>query len=257
MDILQAIIIAIIEGITEFIPVSSTGHMILASTFMGISQTDFVKSFEIIIQLGAILAVLLIYWEKLKHDFDLIKKILVAFVPTATIGFVFYKLIKTLFDASIVSYMLIIWGLIFIVLELFYRKKEFNISSLDNISYKKAFLIGVFQCFAMIPGTSRSGATIVGAMLLGINRSVASNFSFLLAIPTMFAATGYDLLKNYYLFIHNGGKDFFILLVGFIVAFFVSYIVVKWFLSFIKKHTFVLFGIYRIILGIITLKFFL
>lgn len=255
MDILSAIILGIIEGLTEFLPVSSTGHMILSANLMGLEQTEFLKAFEIIIQLGAIMAVVLIFKEKVFKDFNLWKKLIAAFIPTGVIGLLLHKIIKSLFDPSIVAYMLIFWGVIFIIIELLHKKKEnYSITTIEDISYKKAIAIGFAQCFAMVPGTSRSGATIIGGLLLGMNRKIASEFSFLLAIPTMMAATGYDILKN-----HNSfsSENILPLLVGFVVSFIVAYGVIKWFLAFIRKHTFIPFGIYRVIVGVVFLLFIL
>jgi undecaprenyl-diphosphatase len=250
MDIFHAFVLGVVEGITEFLPVSSTGHMILASKLMGLEQSDFVKTFEVVIQLGSILAVVFAFKERIFKDFELWKRLIVAFLPTAVLGFTLYKLIKSLFAPSTVAYMLIIGGIVFIVIELFYKEKEHHIEDVDQVSYKQAFAIGLFQSLAMIPGTSRSGATIIGGLLLGLKRKTAAEFSFLLAVPTMFAATGYDLLKHYQEFdlSHIGA-----LAVGFVTAFIVALAVIKWFLSFIERHTFIVFGVYRIIVGVLFL----
>jgi undecaprenyl-diphosphatase len=246
MNELYAFILGIVEGLTEFLPVSSTGHLILASKLLHIGQGDFEKSFEIIIQLGAILSVIIIYFEKLIKDYETLKKILIAFVPSGLLGFTFYKIIKNvLFNYFIVSISLIIWGVIFLIVEYYLRnRKVFN----NNISYTKAFIIGLFQSFALIPGTSRSGATIVGGLVLGLSRKSAVEFSFLLSIPTMVIATGYDLLKNYHSF---NNAEFHLLLIGFITSFVFAYISVKWLLNFISNHNFIPFAIYRIILGLV------
>ncbi len=254
MGILESIILGIVEGITEFLPISSTGHLILASHIMGIQQTTAHKTFEVAIQLGSILAVVFLYRERLFKDIDLWKRLIVAFIPTGILGFLLYKLIKSLFSSYVVSIMLIVGGIIFILIEYLHRNKEYPIKSLDKISYPKAFLIGVFQSFAMIPGTSRSGASIIGGLILGLDRKVAAEFSFLLAVPTMFVATGYDIFKNY--------KDFqpenwTTLITGFVTAFIFAVISIKFLLGFIKKHTFIPFGIYRIIVGILFFLIFL
>ena len=260
MNFLQAIILGIVEGITEFLPISSTAHMMIVSEFLKLTQSDFVKSFEIIIQLGAILAVFVIYFKSIiKNGFDNIKKIIVAFIPTAIIGFVLYKIVKTFLMGNnlIIVISLLIGGVGLIVIEKlssFARsatadKKEENILDFSSISYKKSALIGIFQSIAMIPGISRSAATIIGGTLIGIERQVIVDFSFVLAIPTMAAATGYDVLKNYNIILSSG--NFAVLAVGFVVAFIVSYIVAKWFLKFIKKYNFIPFGIYRIIIAIV------
>lgn len=240
MNILHAIILSIVEGVTEFLPVSSTGHMILASTLLAVTETNFVKSFEIIIQLGAILAVLVLYWRKLFTDKNTFIRVAVAFVPTAIVGLVLYTYIKDVLLGNpwIVVWSLGIGGVLLILLEKFHKEKQKSMSIAD------AFVIGIAQSVSIVPGVSRAAATIVGALLLGINRQTAVEFSFLLAIPTMAAATGLDLLKN--------GKSFTggqieILLIGFIGAFITALITVKWFIDFVKSHTFIPFAIYRII----------
>jgi len=176
----------------------------------------------------------------------------IAFLPTAILGFTLYKIIKSLFSPYTVAYMLIIGGILFLIVEYFYKEKEHHIDKVDKVSFKQAFLIGLFQSLAMVPGTSRSGATIIGGLLIGLKRKTAAEFSFLLAVPTMLAATSYDILKNYQEF---DTSNISALIVGFITAFIVALIIIKWFLNFIKKHSFISFGIYRIILGIIFLAF--
>ena len=250
MELIQAIILGIVEGVTEFLPISSTGHMILASKLMGLKQEEFLKSFEVVIQLGSILAVVVAFKDRIFKDLELWKRLIVAFIPTGILGLTLYKLIKSLFTPSTVAYMLIIGGIIFILVELFYKEKEHHIEDVDQVSYKQALAIGLFQSLAMIPGTSRSGATIIGGLLIGLKRKAAAEFSFLLAVPTMFAATGYDLLKHY--------KEFDLsniaaLGIGFVTAFIVALVIIRWFLGFIKKHTFIPFGIYRIVVGVIFL----
>jgi len=252
LSVLEAVILGIVEGLTEFLPVSSTGHLILVSHLLGIKQTEAHKTFEVVIQLGSILAVVFLYKEKLMRDFELWKRLIVAFIPTGTLGFVLYKLIKSLFSPSVVAYMLIIGGVVFIIVELLYPKMKHDIKDVDQIPYSKAFLIGVFQSLAMIPGTSRSGATIIGGLLLGLDRKTAAEFSFLLAIPTMFAATGYDIMKNYQ---HFQVENWLNLMVGFITAFIFALLAVKLFLGFVKRFSFIPFGIYRIIIGIVFLLF--
>lgn len=254
MDLISAIILAITEGISEFLPISSTGHMILISHLIGLKQSETIKSFEIIIQLGSILAVVVVFRDKLK-DFTLWKKIIVAFIPTGIIGFLFYKHIKNLFNPYTTAYMLILWGAIFIIVEIVLKKFKnnfFKIDRVEDISMLKAFFIGLSQCFAMIPGTSRSGATIISSLLFGLDRQIAAKFSFLLAIPTMFCASGYDIYKNYNLL---NSLDLNYFLIGFLVAFLVSFLTIKLFIKFISKFSYVLIGIYRIIIGFIFLKF--
>jgi len=266
MTIIQVIILSIVEGVTEFLPISSTGHLILTSKLLGIPDSNFLKSFEIAIQFGAILAVVVLYFKKLITDFKTWKKVLIAFFPTAVIGFLFYKIIKYIFLSSslLVVWSLFLGGFLLILFELWYQKNKFQSSSsfakfsadrqkLENklmpeISYKRSFWIGVWQSIAAIPGVSRSGATIIGGMAMGISREAIVEFSFLLAVPTMAAATGYDLLNNYQSFSFD---QFYILTTGFIVSFFVALISVKWLIYFIKKHTFISFGVYRIVASVL------
>ncbi len=239
MTVIQVIILSMVEGITEFLPISSTGHMILASTLLHIAETDFVKSFEIIIQLGAILAVLILYWKKLLWN----TYVAIAFIPTAIIGLVFYKYIKDVLLGNpwVVVWSLGVGGVLLILLEKFQKEKQRQMSLLD------AFIIGCAQSLSVIPGVSRAAATIVGARLLGVGRENAVEFSFLLAIPTMAAATGLDLVTN--------GKNFTggqleLLAIGFIGAFVTALITVKWFIAFVKTHTFIPFAIYRIVAAV-------
>lgn len=255
MDIFQAIILGIVEGITEFLPISSTGHLILANKLLGISQTDFIKSFEIAIQAGAILAVVVLYWKTI-FKWGTIKKLIVAFIPTAILGFVFYKIVKSylLGSEKTVLWALLIGGILLILFEIFYRaKKQGNIiQEADEIPYKKCFLIGCFQSIAMVPGVSRSAATIVGGLLSGISRKAIVEFSFLLAVPTMLAATGYDLLKSAGSFSLN---QFNFLAVGLLVSFLTAILGIKFLLKFIQKNTFIPFGVYRIALAILFFVF--
>ncbi|MBU3896012.1 undecaprenyl-diphosphate phosphatase [Patescibacteria group bacterium] len=245
MDFLQAVILGIVEGITEFLPVSSTGHLILSSHLLGIFESDFLKTFEIAIQLGAILAVVFLYWRKVVENKDIWKKVLTAFIPTAILGFIFYKLLKDVLMSNVyvVLWSLFLGGVFLIVFEVLYKKK-----TRDEISYKKSFAVGIAQTLAMIPGVSRSGATIVGGMLMGISRRAIVEFSFLLAVPTIVAATGYDLLNNASKFSFN---QFFLLLVGCFVSFAVAIVAIKWLLHFVKNHTFISFGVYRIFLALL------
>ena len=251
MDIIQAIIIGIIEGFTEFLPISSTGHMIVASKFMGIEESALMKAYEVIIQFAAIMAVMLIYREKISFKkIDLWLKLLVAFLPLAIVGFIFKDVIKSLFNVQTVAWMFIIGGFIFLIVEHFYKEKESHTQEVEAVTYKQAWWVGFSQIFSLIPGTSRAGATIVGGLLTGMDRKTSSDFSFLLAIPVMGAVSGYDMLKHYQDFADANWGAF---VVGFVVAFVVAYITVKLFLVFIQKFTFVPFGIYRIIFGIILL----
>lgn len=255
MDFFQALILSAIEGVTEFLPVSSTGHLLLTSKFLNIPQTEFVKSFEVIIQLGAILSVIVLYWRKLLNDFKLWKNIIVAFIPTAVVGLVFYDLIKEIFFENILVTVsaLLIGGIILIIIEHLFKEKEHHTDSVSELNSKQAFLIGVAQSFSIIPGTSRAAATIIGGLLVGAKRKVAVEFSFLLAIPTMFAATGLDLIKSEFNF---NSQELTILALGFIGSFITALLVVKWFIKFIGKNNFFWFGIYRIALAVIFLFLF-
>jgi undecaprenyl-diphosphatase len=249
MNWLDATILGIVEGLTEFLPVSSTGHLILTSYLLGLKQTAFLKTFEVAIQLGSIMAITFIYWQKLLKDFQLWIKVIIAFIPTGILGLIFYKFIKSyLFSPLVVASSLIIGGIIFLLVEYWEKNRKPSINNLKEIDLKRAFLIGIFQSLAMIPGTSRSGATIIGGLLLGFNRQTAVEFSFLLAIPTMLIATSYDIFKHYHEF---SLQNWYLLFIGFMVSFITAFFVVKWFLSYIKNHTFIPFGIYRIILGLI------
>ncbi|WP_309500183.1 undecaprenyl-diphosphate phosphatase [Sulfurovum sp.] len=251
MDIFQAIIIGIIEGFTEFLPISSTGHMIVASEFLGVSQDALTKAYEVIIQFAAILAVMLIYKEKITFKkIDLWQKLFVAFLPLAIVGFIFKDQIKALFTVEIVAWMFIVGGLVFLVVEYFYEEKESHVRDVEKVSYKQALWVGIAQIFSLIPGTSRAGATIIGGLLTGLDRKASAEFSFLLAIPVMAAVSGYDLLKHYQEFADANWGAF---IAGFIAAFIVAYLTIKLFLAFIQRFTFVAFGIYRIIFGIILL----
>ncbi len=249
MNFLDAIVLGVVEGLTEFLPVSSTGHLILVSTLLGLKQTEFQKTFEVVIQLGSILAVVFLFYRRLFTDIELWKRIIVAFIPTGVLGFLLYKVIKGyLFNPFVVATMLILGGIVFILVEWWLKRYPPKYSDEDQIPYWKAFAIGLFQSLAMIPGTSRSGATIIGGLLLGLNRKTAAEFSFLLAVPTMFVATGYDIFKHHSEFTFGNWE---LLAVGFISAFISAYVVVKWFLDFIKRHTFIPFGIYRIAVGLL------
>lgn len=251
MNVFNAIILAIIEGLTEFLPISSTGHMILASSAMGIHEDEFVKTFEICIQLGAILAIALMYMQRFFKSIAIYLKLLVAFLPTAIIGFLAYDIIKQyLFNAVVVSVSLIIGGIILIWIDTFIKNKSSEVKELDLIPYKNAFNIGMFQCLSMIPGTSRAAATIVGGVFNKLDKRQATEFSFLLAIPTMLAATGYDLLKTPIEFTPEQWK---LLIIGLVVAGISAWIAVKIFLSIVEKYGFKPFGYYRIALGIIYL----
>jgi undecaprenyl-diphosphatase len=251
MTIIQAIIIAIVEGLTEFLPVSSTGHMILTSSILGVENNAFLKTFEISIQLGAILAIVIMYIKRFFKNFEIYIKLIAAFIPTALVGFLAYGFIKEyLFNPMIVAVTLIVGGIILILIN---RKMVSQVSKykeVEDVSVKNAFFIGLIQCVSMIPGVSRAAATIVGGTFNGFNKKQAMEFSFLLAVPTMAAATGYDLLKTPVQFSHN---DIVLLIVGLVTAFIVAWIAVKAFISFVEKHGFAFFGWYRIAIGILYL----
>jgi undecaprenyl-diphosphatase len=249
MNVLQSLVLSFVEGVTEFLPVSSTGHMILASKLMGIIQTDFVKSFEIIIQFGAILAVMLFFFHKIRKISEVWPKLLVAFLPAAGIGFVSYKLIKNVLlgNSFVTVISLVVGGIILIGFEKIMGNRK-STTDFHTMSYAQALIIGIFQSISVIPGVSRAAATIVGGMFQGLSREDAVEFSFLLAIPTMAAASGYDLLKSS---LHWNGSEMMILGVGFIGSFVSALITVKWFIGFVKKNTFIPFAYYRIIAGIL------
>jgi len=255
MTIFDSIILGIIEGFTEFLPISSTGHLIVASEFLGIDQTDMTKAYEVIIQFAAILAVILNYKEKFTlKKIDLWTKVFLAFIPIGAVGFLFSHQIKELFSITVVATMFIIGGIIFLVVEKFFIPQETKlIDDVEKVSLKQALIIGLAQVFALIPGTSRAGSTIIGALLVGLSRRASAEFSFLLAFPVMSAVTAYDLLKHYHEF---SDANLLTLGIGFIVSFIVAYLTIKLFLKFLEKFTFVSFGIYRILFGVVLLLFF-
>jgi len=254
VDIFQAIILGIVEGFTEFLPISSTGHMIVVADWMGMAHSEENKAFMVIIQLAAILAVVFNYKDKFSlSKIDLWLKVLVAFLPLAIVGFIFKDVIKEAFTSSIVAWMFIIGGIIFLIVEHFYDEKKQHTLEVEDVTYKQAAWIGFAQMFALIPGTSRAGSTIIGALLVGLSRKAAAEFSFLLALPVMGATSGYDLLKHYKDF---ANESFLPLLAGFVVAFVVAYFTMKFFIKFLEKFTFRAFGIYRIIFGLILLLWF-
>lgn len=249
MNIFHALILGIVEGVTEFLPISSTGHLLLAGELLKIPTTEFQKSFDIIIQLGAILAVVVLYIRTL-WNLDTIKKLIVAFIPTGIIGLTFYHIVKTYFlgNHTIVLWALLLGGVALITFELLHKEPEDAKADIGAISYKQAALIGVFQSIAIIPGVSRSAATIVGGLLLGLKRSTIVEFSFLLAVPTMLAATGLDLVKNASLFSMD---QFSALAVGFVTAFVVAILSIGFLLRYIRNHNFIPFGIYRIAVALL------
>jgi undecaprenyl-diphosphatase len=254
MDTLQSIIIAIVEGLTEFLPISSTGHMIITEKILGINETDFIKVFTVAIQLGAIMAVVVLYAKKF-FDFkrwQFYVKLAVAVVPALVLGFLFSKKIDALLESSLtVAISMLVGGIILLFIDKAFKKP--TIDSEEKVSYGKAIIIGVWQCIAMIPGVSRSAASIIGGMQQKLTRSAAAEFSFFLAVPTMLAATAYKLLKYYK---ESGGfssEEIKQLAIGNVVAFIVALLAIKFFIGFLKKYGFTIWGWYRIILGIILL----
>ncbi len=247
MNIFQATTIGIIEGFTEFLPISSTGHMIVAGKYLGISQESITKAYEVIIQFAAILAVMFTYKKSLRPtNISLWSKLIIGFLPIGVVGFLLKDHIKELFRVDVVAWAFIAGGVIFLIVEFIYKEQDHHVKMVEEISLKQAFGIGVAQVFSLIPGTSRAGSTIIGGMLLGINRRASAQFSFLLAIPVMGAVSGYDLLKHYHEFADANISAF---IVGFLVAFVVAYVTIKLFLVFLQRFTFVPFGIYRILFG--------
>ena len=253
MSLLHALILGIVEGITEFLPISSTAHLILASHALRIADSEFVKSFEIIIQLGAILSVVVLYWTKF-WNWEVLKKLVVAVIPTGVIGLTVYKAIKgvLLGNLAVVLVALLVGGIALIIFERFRRTEDADVD-FGEITYKRAFLIGLFQSIAVIPGVSRSAATIVGGSLIGVSKRTIVEFSFMLAVPTMIAASGLELVKNRGALAGN----FTPLAIGFVVSFITAIVAIKSFLGYIKKHDFAAFGWYRIALAVVYFLVFL
>lgn len=247
MNLIQTIIISIVEGLTEFLPVSSTGHMILAQGIMGVKSDEFVKMFTVCIQFGAILSVIVIYWKRFFQSWNFYWKLLTAFIPAAVIGFLCSDYIDELLQSPLVVAIMLVVGGVFML----FVDKIFNKPSEDqSISYKKSFIIGLCQCIAMIPGVSRSMATIVGGMSQKLNRKTAAEFSFFLAVPTMAAASGYKLLK---VFMQNKElltQNVSTLVLGNVIAFVVAILAIKFFIAFLTKYGFKAFGYYRILAGV-------
>lgn len=246
MNLLQAIILAIIEGITEFLPISSTGHMIIGNHLMGVSDDAFSKIFIVCVQFGAILSVLVLYWQRFLQSFDFYVKLLIAFLPAAIIGFLLSNYIDSLLDSVItVAVMLILGGIFLLFVDRLFPHADSTIEK--PIENRTALSIGFFQCIAMIPGVSRSAASIIGGMANGLNRKQAAEFSFFLAVPTMFAASAYDLLKHHSLITTD---NLGLLLIGNVVAFVVATIAIKTFIAIVSRYGFWWFGIYRIAAGV-------
>ena len=243
MTLWDSVILGVVEGVTEFLPISSTGHLILTSTLLGIPDSAFISSFEIAIQLGAILAVPVLFFKSFL-DIEILKRLVVAFIPTAIIGLLAYSFVKTylLGNELVVVIALAVGGALLIIFELLHKEND-SAPDLRTMPYLHAALIGCFQALAIIPGVSRSAATIVGGLLLGVQRVAIVEFSFLLAVPTMLAATGLDLLKTSASFT---GNEILMLAIGFVISFIVALASIKWLLAFVRTNTFIPFGIYRL-----------
>ena len=270
IELLKVLLIGIVEGITEWLPISSTGHMILVDEFIKLNVTDaFKEMFFVVIQLGAILAVVVLYFKKLmpisksdgklqldKNSLVLWLKIIVSCIPAAVIGFLFEDAIDRIFyNSYVVAFMLILYGVLFILIE--NKKRTVKIKDIDTLDYRTAFIIGMFQVLALIPGTSRSGATILGAILIGTSREVAAEFTFFLAIPVMAGASALKIVKYILEGFMFSGFEMVILVTGMVTAFIVSVLAIKFLVGYIKKNDFTVFGWYRIILGVIVLAYFI
>lgn len=254
MTILHTIILGIVEGLTEFLPISSTAHLDITRELLKIPATEFVKSFEIIIQLGAILAVVFLFKDKIFKSWKYLRNISIAFIPTGIIGFILYKIIKSFLmgNTEIAAFALLIGGIIILIFE--YRQKKNNTivspTLIEDLSILQLLTLGTVQAIAVVPGVSRSGAVIVCGRVMKLSAPVITEFSFLLAIPTMLAATFYDIYKFGFSFSNNQWGTIFL---GFVVSFLVAIVIVKWLVAYIKNHTFEIFGWYRIIIGIVLL----
>lgn len=254
MTLLSAVLLGITEGITEFLPISSTGHMILVGHVLGLPDSDFLKSFEIAIQLGAIAAAIMVYWKMIIGNRRLWLTVTAAFVPTGIIGVLLHSIVKTYLLGSIivVALSLAIGGVILIVFERCHKDSDARTTEAKDITFSQAIMIGIAQALALIPGVSRSAATTICGMSIGIRRSAIVDFSFLLAIPTMAAATGLDLMKSNHAFT---SQDVLALTVGFVIAFVTALAAIRWLLSYVRTHTFAAFGFYRIALAVVVWAF--
>lgn len=269
-EILKIIFLGIVEGITEWLPISSTGHMLLVDEFISLNMSEeFKEMFFVVIQLGAIIAVVVMFWKKMwpfqlkdksqsfvnKGIINMWLKVVVACIPSAVLGLLFDDILEEYFGGAVsIAIMLIVYGIAFILVESWNKKRTPAVEKLDDITYRTAFIIGLFQVLSMIPGTSRSGATIIGALLIGVSRTAAAEFTFFLAVPTMLGASALKLVKFGFDFT---SQEIIALIMGMAVAFVVSLLCIKFLMSFIKKHDFKVFGWYRIALGIIVLIYFL
>ncbi|HPH16343.1 MAG TPA: undecaprenyl-diphosphate phosphatase [Bacteroidales bacterium] len=252
MSWIEALIIAIVEGITEFLPVSSTGHMIITQHLLGVENSDFIKIFIVNIQFGAILSVVFLYWKRFLQSIEFYKLLFVAFLPAAIVGFVLGDFIDSMLENIwVVSSSLILGGIVLLFVDTWFARNETQENEPEQPTYKKSFLIGCFQIIAMIPGVSRSAATIIGGLAQGMSRKKAAEFSFFLAVPTMAAASGYKLMKSFLETpdVLSDSGNISILLFGNLVAFIVAMLAIKFFISFLTKYGFKLFGYYRIVVG--------
>lgn len=248
MNFIHVFILSVVEGLTEFLPISSTGHLILAAKLLSIPETNFQKTFEIVIQLGAIMAIVVLYFRKFVSSWSLIKKLITAFIPTAAVGVVLYPFIKNvLLGSSAITLNALFWGgLALIGVEFFLKRKKFDTKGTSEISYRQALIIGTFQSLSVVPGVSRAAATIIGGLLTGLDRPTATEFSFLLAVPTMMAASALDIYKSRDMITQGGTLT---LLVGTVLSFIFAILAVKFLVNYVKKHDFTAFGVYRIVLA--------
>jgi undecaprenyl-diphosphatase len=252
MDLLNTIVLGIVEGVTEFLPISSTAHLIITSKFLNIPQTDFQKLFEVFIQSGAILSVVFLYFQDLKGNFKILKSLFFSFLPTAVVGFFLYKIIKNIFFESslLINFSLFFVGVLFIIIEILVRKKKIILKKkIEEMDVFQSLIIGLGQSLAVVPGVSRAGAVILMMLIFGYRREEAAKYSFLLSIPTIFMASFYDLYKSKDILLTNLNQ-IGILLTGFFISFIFALISVKWLIGFLKKNSLVVFGVYRIALAL-------
>ncbi|CAN5183543.1 undecaprenyl-diphosphatase UppP [soil metagenome] len=255
MNITHSIILGIVEGITEFLPISSTFHLIWTSTLLNLKQTEFIKLFEVFIQGGAILAVVFLYWQEVLRNFSLFKKLIVSFIPTAVVGLVLYKIIKGIFFESTITMtvIFILVGVLFLIVEYLIKKgKIVTKREIESMTYREAITVGLYQSLAVMPGVSRAGSVMFGMMSMGFRREEAAKYSFMLAIPTILAASALDLIKMRDVVIANSSR-LDVLIIGFVVAFISALFVVKWLIGYLQTNTLKTFGWYRIVAGIILL----
>lgn len=270
IGMLKAVLFGIVEGVTEWLPVSSTGHLILLDELVSLNvSTEFKRMFDVVIQLGAILAVVVLYFHKLnpfspqksqeekKQTWSLWAKVILAIIPSGVVGVLFDDWMDAhLHTSTVVAAMLILYGVAFILVERAYQGRHLAVQDVNDMDYKTAIGIGLFQCLSLIPGTSRSGSTILGGILLGASRSAAAEFSFFMAIPTMLGASAIKLLKFFLTGVGFAGGEIAILLIGCVVSFLVSLMVIRGLMSYVRQHSFSVFGVYRIVLGVIVLAYF-